>query len=63
MTIKLLRDSRITHKAGETIEVSPEEGYFLTSVGSAIEVAVNAPKIETADKLAKKTIRKKTKDE
>lgn len=37
MTVKLIRDARIKHKAGETVEVSPEEARFLLSVGSAVK--------------------------
>lgn len=60
MLVKLLRDSRIAHKAGETVEVSPEAGRFLISVGSAVQTAVDINElIETADKVIKKT-RKKT---
>jgi len=46
MKIKLLRDSRINHSAGEIVEVSPEQGRFLLSVGSA-ELVNKAPKVET----------------
>lgn len=54
MKVKLLRDSRILHKAGEIVEVSPAECQFLTSVGSAVEVAVKAPEvIETPEEPAK----------
>jgi len=66
MKVKLLRDARITHKAGEIVEVSPAECQFLTSVGSAVEVAVRAPvEAETpekpvkAEEKAKKTKAKK----
>ena len=38
MKVKLLRDARINHKAGEIVEVSPAECFFLTSTGSAVEV-------------------------
>ena len=38
MRVKLLRDSRIMHKAGEVVEVSPAEACFLISVQSAIEI-------------------------
>ena len=44
--VKLLRDSRIRHKAGEIVEVSPAEMAFLLSVGSAVEVAVKTPDAE-----------------
>lgn len=36
MKVLLIRDARIKHKAGETVEVSPEEHNFLLSVGSAV---------------------------
>lgn len=62
MKVKLLRDARINHKAGEIVEVSPSEFQFLCSVGSAVEVvevAVKTPKAETADKKIEKKTRKK----
>lgn len=50
MKVKLLRDARINHKAGEIVEVSPAECHFLTSVGSAVEIAVKSPvKVETPE--------------
>lgn len=61
MRVKLLRDARINHKAGEIVEVSPAEYNFLVSVGSAVEVAVNPPaKAETPEEPIKveKKIRK-----
>lgn len=44
MKIKLLRDSRINHAAGETLEVSSATAEFLLSVGSAVIVADKATK-------------------
>lgn len=46
MKIKLLRDSRILHKAGEVVEASPAEAAFLLSIDSAIkaEEPKEAPK-------------------
>jgi len=38
MKVTLVRDARIKHKAGETVEVSPEEANYLLSVGSAVPV-------------------------
>ena len=58
MKVKLLRDARINHKAGEIVEVSPTECAFLTSVGSAVEVAVKIPSVEL--KVEKKTEKKAT---
>lgn len=60
MKVRLLRDARIIHKAGEIIDVSPAEFNFLVSVGSAVEVAVKMPdKMETAEKIEKADITKK----
>lgn len=58
MKVKLLRNARINHKAGEIVDVSPAEFHFLVSVGSAVEVAVNLPEAEVAEKPVK--ARKKT---
>lgn len=44
--VKLLRDARITRKAGEIVEVSPAELSFLVSVGSAVEIADKKPEAE-----------------
>lgn len=44
MKVKLLRDSRINHQAGEIVEVSPAQGAFLLSVGSATQVVEKATK-------------------
>ena len=49
MKVKLTRDARIKHKAGEIVEVSPVEFNFLVGVGSAVEVAVRLPEAETAE--------------
>lgn len=54
MKIKLIRDSRITHKAGEIVEVSPAEAAFLLSVNSAVEVRADEEQPQ------QKTTRKKT---
>ena len=57
MKIKLLRDSRINHAAGETLEVSSATAEFLLSVGSAVIVADKAtkelPEVEKAVKTPK----------
>lgn len=44
MKVKLLRDSRINHQAGETVEVSSAQAEFLISVGSAAPIAEKATK-------------------
>lgn len=43
MKIKLLKESKIRHYAGEVVEASPEEAAFLIAVGSA-EKAEDKPK-------------------
>lgn len=48
MKVKLIRDARIKHKAGEIVEVSPAEFNYLTSVGSAVPMTEE-----------KKTVKKK----
>ena len=62
MKVRLLRDARIKHNAGEIVEVSPAEYNFLVSVGSAVEVAVKPlEKVETPEepiKVEKKTRKK-----
>lgn len=47
MKIRLLRDSRILHKAGEVVEASPAECSFLISTGSAVKVSKAVKKVET----------------
>lgn len=49
MKIRLLRDARIRHKAGEIVEVSPAEATFLISLNSAVAYAedVKEPKKKT----------------
>ena len=52
MKVKLLADARIAHMAGDVVDVTPAEGAFLISVGSAEEIVekATAPKVETAEK-------------
>jgi len=38
MKVKMLRTARVWAKAGDTVDVSPEEAEFLISVGSAEKV-------------------------
>ena len=60
MLIKLLRDSRIRHKAGEVVNASPAECSFLISTGSAVRVS-NAVKNEAPTAEEKKTSKRTTK--
>ena len=59
MKVKLLRDSRINHAAGEIVEVSPATADFLLSVGSAVKIesksveAATIPVEEVAEKAVK----------
>lgn len=55
MTVKLLRDARINHKAGEIVDVSPEQMGFLVSVGSAVVVETATKKVEEVAERAVKT--------
>ena len=58
MLVKLTRDARIAHKAGEIVEVSPAEAAFLLSVQSA-EPVQDAPQEDTESKpKAKRTVKK-----
>ena len=50
MRVELLKDARIKHKAGEIVEVSPEEYNFLVSVKAAVPVAEEKPKRGTRKK-------------
>ena len=49
MKVKLLREARIRHKAGEIVEVSPAEAGFLLSTGTAVEVREAQKKRETPE--------------
>ena len=46
MKIRLTRDSRINHAAGEIVDVSPATADFLMSVGSAVRL--DTKPVETA---------------
>ena len=54
MKLRLLKDARIRHKAGEIVEVSPAEADFLRSTGSAEPAQEAAPEPEQKEKKAKK---------
>lgn len=54
MKVRLIRDARINHKAGEIVDVSPAEMNFLCSVGSAVLVETATKKVvETAERATK----------
>ena len=46
MKVRLLRDARINHNAGEIVEVSPVIYDFLVTTNTAEPVAVEAPQEE-----------------
>lgn len=43
MLVRLIRDAKIRHSAGETVEVSPAEFVFLTSTRCAVAVPADKP--------------------
>lgn len=55
MKAVLLKDARINHKAGETVEVSPTVFEFLASIG----VAVKAEPAQEEQTKPKRTTKKK----
>jgi len=50
MKIKLLKEAKIRHLAGEVVEASPEEAAFLIAVGSAEQAEKEQPKKTTKKK-------------
>lgn len=59
MKVKLLRDARIRHKAGEIVEVSPSEYAFLTSTNSAIPVEEKKQEVKAEVKVEPEKKKKK----
>ena len=57
MKVKLLKDARVWHKAGEIVEVSPEECHFLvTTDGAIVTEAVKVPVAEAIEVPEKKAL-------
>ena len=54
MRARLLKDTRINHKAGEIVEVSPVQFNFLASVGAAEAVYEAKPEAEKPKKGTRK---------
>lgn len=50
MKVRLIRDAKIMHKAGEIVEVSPAEAGFLLSIRSAEKVEEKKPTRKTTKK-------------
>lgn len=61
MIVRLLRDTKVWHKAGEIVKVSPAEGQFLISVGSARAEAEAKAEQKPEKPVEKKTTKKKAK--
>lgn len=62
MKLKLLRDAKIAHPAGDIVDVDPAKGAFLISVGSAELVeekteVVAQKAIEPAAEVAEKAVK------
>ena len=55
MKVKLIREARIRHAAGEIVEVSSVERDFLVSTGSAVDVVDEADKTKDTPAKPKKT--------
>lgn len=60
MKVKLTKDARIKHYAGEIVEVSSAEYNFLTSTGSAVSVREEAAEVSQDEDKPKTTTRRKT---
>lgn len=44
MTIELIKDATLEIKAGQTVEVTPEQAARAISLGLAVEIKKTAPK-------------------
>jgi len=57
MLVKLTRDARIAHKAGETVNVSPAEALFLLSTNSAVKVEGERERPEAPAKTTRRKVK------
>ena len=63
MKVRLLRDAKVMHLAGDIVDVDPAKGAFLVSVGSAEAIeekkaeAVAQKAIEPAAEVAEKAVK------
>jgi len=55
MMVRLIRDARITHKAGDIVEVSPAVYDFLVSTGSAEALTQAGPEKPAPKKTPKRS--------
>lgn len=60
MKLLLTKAARINFKAGEIVEVSPEQASFLLSIGAA-EIVFEPQRVTPEDAAPKKTVRKAAK--
>lgn len=54
MKVRLIRDARVKHYAGEIVEVSPEEFQFFVSLGTAVPLNDEPVKEEQPKKRTRK---------
>lgn len=59
MKARLLTDARIHHKAGDIVEVSPDEFNYLASTKQAVLYVEERRAVETPEEKPKRTTRKK----
>ena len=59
MKARLIKDTRIHHKAGDIVEVSPAEFNYLASTKQAVLFVEERQAVETPEEKPKRTTRKK----
>lgn len=59
MKVRLIKDARIHHKAGDIVEVTPAEFNYLASTKQAVLYVEERQAIETPEEKPKRTTRKK----
>lgn len=59
MKVRLIKDARIHHKAGDIVEVTPAEFNYLASTKQAVLYVEERQAIETPEDKPKRTTRKK----
>ena len=59
MKVRLIKDARIHHKAGDIVEVSPVEFNYLASTKQAVLFVEERQAVETPEEKPKRTTRKK----
>ena len=59
MKVRLIKDARIHHKAGDIVEVTPAEFNYLASTKQAVLYVEERQTEETPEEKPKRTTRKK----